>query len=135
MIPIPQGVTAFVARLSLSGIALAIMAVLLAVQTARVEGLSIWPVKVEGWKPKAERLLAEQKAAQAAYRAQADRAATIANDYEKGRDNASQANAGRIEKVRTIYRDVAVSVDCAAPDAVRSVLAEAVDSANASAGR
>lgn len=45
-----------------SGQAAAIAAVVLAlaigfaVQTARLEGLKIWPVAIEGWKPKAERL-------------------------------------------------------------------------------
>lgn len=39
-------------------IAAVIIAVLggLAVQTARLQGLNVWPVSIEGWKPKAERL-------------------------------------------------------------------------------
>lgn len=135
MIPLPPSLTTFAARVSLSGIALAIMAALLAVQTVRIEGLKLWPITVEGWKPKAQRLEAAQIAARAAYKAQQDRQATIATDYEKGRKNDAQANAGRIERVRTIYRDVAVSVDCAAPDALRSVLRDAVTDANAAAGR
>lgn len=31
------------------------LAIGLAVQTARIEGLKLWPVAIEGWKPKAER--------------------------------------------------------------------------------
>ena len=41
-----------------AAIALLVTALLaaLAVQTVRIEGLKIWPVAIEGWKPKAERL-------------------------------------------------------------------------------
>ncbi|MCB2085045.1 MAG: hypothetical protein KDE07_01185 [Sphingomonadaceae bacterium] len=38
--------------------AIAIMLGLLAVQSIRLEGFKIWPIDVEGWKPKAERLQA-----------------------------------------------------------------------------
>ena len=50
-------------QLTLRGIhAIAIAAVILAllagvaVQTARIEGLKVWPVSIEGWKPKSRRL-------------------------------------------------------------------------------
>lgn len=46
---------------------IALFAVLLAVQTVRLEGFKVWPVSIEGWKPKAERLerdLANVKQAQ-----------------------------------------------------------------------
>lgn len=56
MIALPPSVAAFAARLSLSGIAIAVLAGLLAVQTVRLEGFKFWPLSWEGWKPKAERL-------------------------------------------------------------------------------
>ena len=58
----PQWATA---RLAVKGawvaavaMAIAIMLGLLAVQSIRLEGFKIWPIDVEGWKPKAERLQA-----------------------------------------------------------------------------
>jgi hypothetical protein len=53
---IPPRLAAFASRIGLTGLAIAILAALLAVQTVRLEGLSVWPIKVEGWKPRAERL-------------------------------------------------------------------------------
>lgn len=38
------------------GLAIAILLALLAVQTARLEGLRIWPLEIEGWKPMAIRI-------------------------------------------------------------------------------
>lgn len=52
----PPKLAAFASRIGLTGLALAILAALLAVQTVRLEGLSVWPLKFEGWKPRAERL-------------------------------------------------------------------------------
>ena len=54
-------ISAFLAPLT-NRIMLAIIAaliVLLTVQTARIEGFKVWPIAVEGWKPKAERLQAD----------------------------------------------------------------------------
>jgi hypothetical protein len=47
---------AFASRIGLTGLAIAILLALLAVQTVRLEGFKLWPLSVEGWKPKAERL-------------------------------------------------------------------------------
>jgi hypothetical protein len=46
---------AFASRIGLTGLAIAVLVSLLAVQTARIEGFKVWPLSIEGWKPKAER--------------------------------------------------------------------------------
>jgi hypothetical protein len=40
----------------MAGLAFAAVLALLAVQTVRLEGLKLWPLSVEGWKPTAQRL-------------------------------------------------------------------------------
>ena len=45
---------------ALIALAFAIVLALLAVQTARIEGFKIWPLSIEGWKPKAERMERER---------------------------------------------------------------------------
>lgn len=91
----------------------------------------------EGWRPKAERLEAEaeaaEKARQQAYQAEAERRATIATEYEREAANAAQVHTIREREIQTIFRDVLVPAECAAPDAVQRVLAEAVAGANAAA--
>lgn len=52
---IPPKLQAFGARLISSGILVAALFALLAVQTVRLEGLKIWPLKIEGYIAKAER--------------------------------------------------------------------------------
>lgn len=52
---IPPRLAAFASRISLTGLAIAILVALLAVQTVRLEGFKLWPLSIEGWKPKAER--------------------------------------------------------------------------------
>lgn len=69
---------------ALIALAFGILLILLGVQTVRIEGFKIWPLHMEGWKPKAERLqldLDHIKAAQqvALDKALAAKAATEAN--------------------------------------------------------
>lgn len=132
MIPLPPRLAAFAARVSLSGIAIAILAALLAVQTIRLEGFKVWPVSLAGWKPRAIAAETALDAAKAAYARQSAKQDTIAADYDRSAANARQQATVREETIRTIYRDVPVNPDCEPPAVVRSVLAEAVASANAS---
>lgn len=99
----PPRLVAFASRVGLTGLAIAVLVALLAIQTVRLEGLKIWPVNIEGARPKAERLqrtideiaLAQKQAAAAAqaakeraereYRELAER---IDDDAEKARTGA-----------------------------------------------
>jgi hypothetical protein len=47
---------ALASRIGFTGLAIAVLAALLAVQIVRLEGFKLWPLHMEGWKPKAERL-------------------------------------------------------------------------------
>ena len=53
---IPPRLAAFASRIGLTGLAIAILIALLAVQTIRLEGMNLWPISIEGARPKAERL-------------------------------------------------------------------------------
>lgn len=55
---IPEQVTLRGIWAALCVAAFALVIALLALQTARIEGFKVWPISVEGWKPKAERLAA-----------------------------------------------------------------------------
>ena len=77
------------------------------VQTARVEGLKIWPAEIEGWKPKAERLQAELDRVPAA--------------QEEARARAAAAKAA----TENTYRAIAQEVDDHAEDETRRELAAA----------
>ena len=59
MIPIPAWTTATLTLkaiwLALIALAFAIVLALLGVQTTRLEGMKLWPIHIEGWKPRALR--------------------------------------------------------------------------------
>jgi hypothetical protein len=52
----PPKLSAFAARIGLTGLAIAILIALLVIQTVRLEGFKVWPINIEGARPKAERL-------------------------------------------------------------------------------
>lgn len=56
---IPPSIAAFASRIGLTGLAIAILVALLAVQTIRLEGFKLWPISIEGARTKAERLESE----------------------------------------------------------------------------
>jgi hypothetical protein len=101
----PPRLAAFASRIGLTGLAIAVLLTLLAVQTVRLEGFKLWPILHEGWKPKAERYardLANVKAAQqlALERAQAAKLkaeADYRNLAERIDDDAEQARAGALD--------------------------------------
>lgn len=51
-----ERLSALASRISLTGLAIAILAALLAVQTVRLEGFKLWPLAIEGARPTAARL-------------------------------------------------------------------------------
>lgn len=102
MTPLP----AFATRIGLTGLAIAVLLALLAVQTVRLEGLRVWPLNIEGARPKAERLqrtideiaVAQKQALRAAQEARErtereyqDLAERIDDDAEKARTGAMDA--------------------------------------------
>jgi hypothetical protein len=102
------------ARYALKGIWLALLAALALavlgfalVQTARVEGMKIWPIAIEGWKPMAVRLQAELDRVPAA--------------QEQARARAEAARAA----TETTYRTIAQEIDDHAEDETRRELAAA----------
>lgn len=50
---VPDRLRTFAARIGLSGLAIAAALAVAAVQTVRMEGLKIWPLVIDGWKPRA----------------------------------------------------------------------------------
>lgn len=58
-----------------------------------------------------------------------------AERYERNREQARVEYRDREGAIRTIYRDAPPNPDCGAPDGVRSVLDDAIRSANRSAGQ
>jgi len=98
MIPIPPIVTAYAARIGLTGAIIAGLCALLAVQTVRIEGLSIWPVKVEGWKPRAIRLQGDIDAVRTAQAEAAQKALEARLAAEQAyRDKAKEADRNEAE--------------------------------------
>lgn len=98
---------AFASRIGLTGLAIAILAALLAVQTVRLEGFRLWPLSIEGARPKVERLqrdLDNVKAAQVVAR--------------------ERAEAAKL-KVEQEYRQLAGRIDDEAEDAREGALADA----------
>lgn len=101
-----------------------------ALAAALLGGLAGWTVR--DWKSDAEILAGLKKATQTVedQRVVIDKAATAFDQHQQ--QNQSQSTT-RESTIREIYRNVPVSSDCAAPAAVRSVLDNAVTSANARA--
>ena len=95
-------------------------------------GWAGWTVR--DWKCEAD---AAEKMQQAAkdMKAAASKMQGAAQTYEEERSHAETQSVARQSELRTIYRDVRVPVDCAAPDAARGLLKGAVDAANARTGR
>jgi len=96
-----------VARAGLGGLAIAVLLVLLAVQTVRIEGLSVWPLHLSGWKPRAI-------AAEAALREVAAAQELARREAESARDAAEQT-----------YRTIAAETDKEADDALDQGMAAA----------
>lgn len=91
-----------------------------------------WTVNGWRWEAKQADALREQ---QAAFQRQLAKQHDIATNYEQGRETARVEYVTREGQVREIYREVEVPAECAAPDSVRSLLSEAVTSANSAPGQ
>lgn len=103
----------------------------IAVGLALALGVALW--RADGLADQVDRYRAAEQAAKAAYRAEVTRRATIAADYEREASNAAQIHTIREREIETIFRDVLVPAECAAPDSVRRVLSEAVAASNSAA--
>ena len=133
MIPLPATLLTLARRFNITAVSIVILGILLAVQTIRIEGFRVWPIEIEGLKAKVERHEAAARAARDAYKAETQRRAAVATDYEREASNAAQVHTIREREIRTIYQDVPVPAGCAVPDDVRRVLSEAVAAGNAAA--
>lgn len=123
---------------ALIALAFAIVLVLLAVQTIRLEGFKLWPLSIEGWKSKAERYENAAKACEvrhAVTRASVDKlekslAAIItegrnreerqkqAVEAERKRSEAIDAQMDRIRSERS--QRAPVGQECKSPESVLS---------------
>lgn len=97
-------IQAALARFTLSHFAIAALALFSIVQTIRLEGFNLWPIKSEGWKAKAERYRADLEAVKAAQveAAAKARAARLVKEAEYTR-KMEQANA-ELEELRAEWR-------------------------------
>lgn len=99
--------------------------------TALVLGaLGGWTVR--DWKSDSDegkRLQAQAAALEAAQ----TRVDVAADKYEKERQRADEALAGRVNTVREYYKTTPVSADCAVPAPMHGLLAQAVAASNARA--
>lgn len=103
----PPRLTEFAARIGLAGLAIAVLLVLLAVQTVRLDGFKLWPLSLQGWKPRAE----------AAEKTIAD----IAAAQELARKTARAAR----EAKEQAYRDIAERIDDNAQGQIDDAMAAA----------
>jgi hypothetical protein len=130
---IPARLLTLATRFNIAAVSIAVLCVLLAIQTIRIEGFKLWPLSHTGLAERVADYEAAEKAAEKAYEAETTRRATIGAAYEREASNAAQITTLREREIRTIYRDIEVPAECAVPDSVRIVLSEAVASANAAA--
>jgi hypothetical protein len=88
--------------------------------------------KVQSWRCDAEKLEAVQRAIKRAEEAR-NKVHEESKSYEQTRETGRREAAEREGTIRTIYRDVQVPGECAAPDSVRGLLDGAVRAANGDA--
>lgn len=84
---------------------------------------------VRDWKADSDAVAAYEKAEKIRDRLQA-RYDSIALGYETNRATSDSNSVIRQTELRTIYRDIPIDGDCAAPDSARSLLQDSVDEAN-----
>ena len=87
---------------------------------------------VRDWKADSDAVAAYEKAEKIRDRLQA-RYDSIALGYEADRSTSDSNSVIRQTELRTIYRDIPIDGDCAAPDAVRGLLENSVGEANSRA--
>jgi hypothetical protein len=104
---VPPRLASFGARIGVRGLAFAILAALLAVQTVRIEGFKVWPISVAGWKARA--LKAEQ---------------TI-SDYPKAQEEALRRAQAAKAKAEADYRNLAERIDDEAEQVRGDAMADA----------
>lgn len=86
---------------ALIALAFAILLALLAVQTVRIEGFKIWPLGIEGWKPKAERLQHDLDAVKAAQQVALEKAQAAKAKAELDYKNLAETTDANEQKART----------------------------------
>ncbi|WP_454599133.1 hypothetical protein [Qipengyuania sp. SM2507] len=97
---------AVAAKVGFSGLVMAAALAFGAVQTARLEGLEIWPLSIEGWIAKAYRFETERDDERSAHR-------KTRGDYRAAQLAAAKMEADRLERVVQQQEDItdAIEVD------------------------
>lgn len=107
MIPTPATLWASIkaAKMAITLAVIGTLLVMLVVQTFRLEGLSVWPVKIEGWKARANRFEAAlDMVADAQITARAAQQAAM--DREQARyDELAERTQNAHETTRVVVRD------------------------------
>lgn len=92
-------------------------------------GLALgWSVR--DWKSDSDQLQAMESANRQREKLQ-EKVDALSLGYEADRSAADSNSMIRQTELRTIYRDVPINNDCAAPDSVRSLLQDGINEANA----
>lgn len=100
-------VTEFGARIGLTGLAIAVLIALLAIQTIRLEGLKIWPINIEGARPKAERLQG------------------VIDDIDKAQEQALERAKAAKAETELRYKNLAERIDDEAEQSRRTAMSDA----------
>jgi len=117
---IPPQVIAIGSRIGLTGAAIAVLGTFGAVQTVRLEGLSVWPINIEGCKARSARLSADNAALVKAS-AEAQQRAVQARMAEQQRlsDIAEKADDQLEEARRDALADARAYIERMRPEAYR----------------
>jgi hypothetical protein len=100
VIPLPATVTLKGIWAAIIALAFAILLALLGVQTVRIEGFKIWPLSIEGWKPKAERLQHDLDAVKAAQQVALEKAQAAKAKAELDYKNLAETTDANEQKAR-----------------------------------
>lgn len=98
---IPATVTLKGIWAALIALAFAIILALLAVQTVRIEGIKIWPLNLEGYKAKSERLQADLDKVKAAQVVALEKAVAAVKKVEQNYRTLAEKTDAKLEKART----------------------------------
>ncbi|MBU1253206.1 MAG: hypothetical protein KKE69_02260 [Alphaproteobacteria bacterium] len=95
---------AMAAKVGFSGLVIAAALAFGTVQTARLEGLMIWPLSIEGWIAKADRFETERDDERSAHR-------KTKNDYRAAQLAAAEMEAERLKRVAQQQEDITDAIE------------------------
>ena len=95
---------AMAAKVGFSGLVIAAALAFGTVQTARLEGLMIWPLSIEGWIAKADRFETERDGERSAHQ-------KTKNDYRAAQLAAAKMEADRLKRVTQQQKDITDAIE------------------------